>query len=71
MTIDPSEVFYWDMSHESLHDVGTKTPRLDVGSLTDDWEFLSKVIDRPEGGAGLMLIHAAPLLRYVGEKTGK
>lgn len=48
----------------------SKAPRgLDVGKLSDDFDFVN-VIQPGEGGdAAYNLVHIAPLLRYIGEKV--
>jgi len=71
VAIEPGENFYWDMDKKSLYDVKNDKPEIDIGSLSDDWNFLSKVTLDRQQAVSLMLIHAAPLLRYVGEKVGK
>jgi len=45
----------------------------EVGSLGDSWEFLLGMLDTDikEDGPSSMLMHAAPLLRYMGEKIGR
>jgi hypothetical protein len=63
--------FYWDMDRKYLYDVHNKTPVLDIGSLHDDWEFLAKMGSDRRDAARLMLVHVAPLLRYIGEKVGQ
>lgn len=68
--ITPDEDFYWDMDKRYLYNVQNKEPVLDIGRLADDWEFLSKM-ERREEAVALMMIHAAPLLRYIGEKIGQ
>jgi hypothetical protein len=68
--------YYWDVDSDPLYDMTKEMPKADrVGSLGDSWEFLLN-LRKQEGdikGAGpsLMLIHAAPLLRYIGEKVGQ
>lgn len=43
---------------------------LNVGQLHDDWRLLTKIANRDEAVA-YMLIHLAPLLRYIGEEVGQ
>lgn len=68
--------YYWGVDSDLLYDMTKEVPKADrVGSLGDSWEFLLN-LRKQEGdikGAGpsLMLIHAAPLLRYIGEKIGR
>ena len=69
--IELEKNFYWEVDSESLFDTRSK-PLLDsVGSLHDDWEFLSSVAIEKDQAVALMLTHAAPLLRYIGEKVGQ
>jgi hypothetical protein len=69
--IDPEKDFYWDVESKDLYDTGNKNPGLEIGRLRDDWEFLSKIAEDREQGVALMLIHAAPLLRHIGERIGQ
>lgn len=66
--------YYWDLDSEVLYDVTKKVSDVDlVGSLGDSWGFLLN-LERDnikKDGPSLMLIHAAPLLRYIGEKVGQ
>lgn len=68
--------YYWDVDSDLLYDMTKDVPKADlVGSLGDSWEFLLN-LRKQEGdikieGPSLMLIHAAPLLRYIGEKVGQ
>lgn len=64
--------YYWDLHSEVLYDVTKQVSNVDlVGSLGDSWEFLLNMRhdDIKQDGPSLMLIHAAPLLRYIGEKV--
>jgi hypothetical protein len=65
--------YYWDLDSEVIYDFTTPISTVElVGSLGDSWEFLSNMreIDIRKEGPSLMLTHAAPLLRYIGEKVG-
>ncbi len=61
--------FYWGIPTELLYDV-EKPNDLDMGQLSDDLEFLSK-IENKEEAVSIMFTHLAPLLRYIGEKVGQ
>jgi len=67
--IEPEKDFYWNVDNPII--LHNENPALDVGKLTEDWELLSKILEDRERVAALMLVHAAPLLRYIGEKVGK
>ena len=62
---------YWDVADEERYDF-TKNPKsFEHGQLRDDWEFLSSLIKDKDQAVSLMLIHAAPLLRRIGEQVGQ
>lgn len=68
--------YYWDVDSGLLYDMARDAPKTElVGSLGDSWEFLLNLrkqeSDIKAEGPSLMLIHAAPLLRYIGEKAGQ
>ncbi len=65
--------YYWDLNKDEMFDMDKKIEPNEAGSLGDDWEFLlnMKGNDIEEDGPSLMLVHAAPLLRYIGEKVGQ
>src|SRR5262245_17785824 len=70
LPIDPD--FYWDLSSPEKWDVSKDIEKVrDVGSLGDDLEFLQSMTEIVQDGPSLNLIHAAPLLRYIGEKVGR
>ncbi|HEY9132095.1 MAG TPA: hypothetical protein VIM98_10090 [Dyella sp.] len=65
--------YYWSLDSDVLYDMTRQPPGADrVGSLGDSWEFLRnmKEQDIRTEGPSLMLVHAAPLLHYIGEKVG-
>jgi hypothetical protein len=62
---------YWDVANGERYDF-TKSPgNFEHGQLQDDWEFLSAILKDKDQAVALMLIHAAPLLRYLGEEVGQ
>lgn len=63
--------FYWEVPSDDLHLVQRPQPRLDIGRLSDDWEFLSAILKNKRQAVGLMLTHVAPLLRHLGEIEGR
>jgi hypothetical protein len=63
--------FYWEVPSDKLHAVKEAPPKLDVGRLSDDWEFLESIAKDKDQAVALMLIHVAPLLRYIGERIGQ
>lgn len=63
--------FYWEVPSDQLHTVKKEQPQLDMGRLSDDWEFLAPIIDDKNQAIALMLIHLAPLIRCLGEEVGQ
>ncbi len=70
-TVTLDSDFYWDLPTPEMWDVSKDIAKVDlVGSLGDDLHFLQSMETIVEDGPSLNLIHAAPLLRYIGEKVG-
>lgn len=63
--------FYWEVPSDKLHTVKGAPPQLDIGRLSDDWEFIEPVARDKRQAIALMLIHVAPLLRHIGERIGQ
>ena len=62
---------YWDVARAERYDF-TKIPGdFENGSLRDDWEFLTSILNDKENAVSFMLDHVAPLLRRIGEQIGK
>jgi len=71
LAIKEDRDFYWEVPSDQLYAVKKEQPQLDMGRLLDDWEFLAPIINDKEQAVALMLIHLAPLLRYLGEEVGQ
>lgn len=63
--------FYWDLPLPETYDVEEKPPAPDVGSLVDDWEFLSGLLEADADPVAYQLTELTPLIRYIGLKLGK
>ncbi|PZQ74751.1 MAG: hypothetical protein DI563_11450 [Variovorax paradoxus] len=60
---------YWDVGTQERYDF-TKSPAfLELGKLSDDWEFLSAILNDKDQAFALMLLHATPLIRRIGEQV--
>ena len=68
VTLD--KVHYWDLSSQSLYDMDIKPTEFDVGSLSDDWEFLKSLLNENEQPVAIQLTEVAPLIRAIGEALG-
>ncbi len=62
---------YWNIPEEELYNVVDRPEELDVGRLSDDWEFISKLINDEAHPVAYQLTEVAPLLRRLGEVLGK
>jgi hypothetical protein len=62
---------YWDVADEERYDFAKSPKNFEHGQLHDDWEFLSSILRDKDQAVALMLIHAAPLLRRIGEQVGQ
>ena len=71
ISLSEDDDFYWEVPDDRLHAVQKDQPRLDIGRLTDDWEFLSAILKDRKQAVGIMFMHVAPLLRYISAKAGR
>lgn len=71
VNIEYDKDYYWDLYAEDIFKVKEDQPKLGIGRLADDWEFLQNILEERDNAVSLMLIHVAPLLRYIGEKIGQ
>ena len=69
LAIREDQDFYWEVPSDRLYEVKKEQPQLDVGRLSDDWELLAPIIDDKHQAVALMLIHLAPLLKFIGEEV--
>jgi len=69
-SIEIDTPFYWTVAEDDLRntELETKLVRLNIGSLADDWELLSKNIGDENAYVPYQLTEVAPLLKYIGEK---
>src|SRR5882724_4322142 len=69
--IDESCDHYWHCPASEIHDMSKKPAGLDIGSLSDDMDFVKLIKRGQSGDVSYNLLHIAPLLRYLGEKVKK
>jgi hypothetical protein len=69
VVIKNTEDFFWDCPPKAMYDMSKKPAEWWTGRLSDDLEFIQKMLVREDGGVAFMLIHAAPLLRYIGQNV--
>ncbi len=61
--------FYWEVPLDALYAVKGNPPQLDVGRVSDDWEFVRPIATDAGAATPLALIHLAPVLRYLSERV--
>lgn len=59
--------YFWDIPGELVYSVNSSPP-LDIGSLEDNWGFLSLVLGGKSQPIAYQLTELAPILRAIGEK---
>lgn len=62
---------YWNLPEDQLYDMEKKPSELDVGSLEDDWEFVSGLLKKDADPVAYQFTEMAPLLRRLGEVLAK
>jgi hypothetical protein len=71
VSLELDEDSYWDVADVERYDFSKSPEGFGHGQLQDDWGFLSSIVDDKDQAVSLMLIHAAPLLRRIGEQVGQ
>lgn len=62
---------YWEVADADRYDLTKSPDNYSASKLSDDWEFLASIIADKDQAVSLMLVHAAPLLRRLGEQIGR
>lgn len=60
--------FYWEISSPGRYDTKQKPELESIGSLHDDWEFISNLKENLSEANPLLLVHISALLLYVAEQ---
>ena len=71
MVVKLNENYYWDVSAKMRYEYDFDlegSEGYERRQLYDDWKFLSPILQDEKLTVSPMLIHVAPLLRYIGEK---
>jgi hypothetical protein len=70
-SIDLVKNYYLEIDSEDLYDIATKPSEFTIGSLKDNWEFLSELLNQESIPVAYQLTELAPLLNYIGEALAK
>jgi hypothetical protein len=63
--------YYWEVPEDCLYSLEKDPSDFTSGSLVDDLDFLKPLLSDEDQAISLMLIHVAPLLRYIATKVGQ
>jgi hypothetical protein len=69
IAIDPDSDFYWEVPLDVLCKVKSDPPQLDIGRVSDDWEFVRPIATDASAATPLVLLHLAPVLRYLSARA--
>jgi hypothetical protein len=67
--VEGSSDYYWHCPASEIHDMSKRPIGLDVGSLSDDVDFVNLISRGHSGDVAYNLIHVASLLRYIAENV--
>ena len=69
--IEEDQDLYWEIPSSERPGTKDLAPQADVGRLSDDLDFIRTMVRSNYTPPTLMLVHVAPLLKYVGETVGE
>jgi hypothetical protein len=70
-SVQLSKNFYWGIEPQARFDMGRDPSEFEVGSLDDDWEFVSGLLDDSNEPVPLQLTELAPILDFIGQEVGE
>jgi hypothetical protein len=59
--------YYWEVPAPDRYRMDVDPAALEVGDLTEDWEFVSRLLQEEDAPVAYQLTELAPLLAYLGE----
>lgn len=68
-SIEIFEDYYWDISEDERYDLEKNPKDLIVGQLTEDWEFLQKIIKGENEPIGYAFVWLGKILQAIGERV--
>ncbi len=68
--VEIDKSFYWNIPLDELFDMDKKPIDFDIGSLSDDWDFLSGLLEEDTIPVARQLTELSALFRIIGEKLG-
>lgn len=68
-SVEITEDYYWNIPEEQKYNVLKNPSELDVGQLTDDWEFLRKIGEDDDHTIAYAFVWLGKILQAIGEKV--
>jgi len=65
IVIPEDKKFYWNVAPDEMAVSETQSPKLNVGNLADDWEFLERMLSSGYKPMSIMLLHVYPIISYM------
>jgi hypothetical protein len=69
--VEISQNFYWLIDPGARFDMGRDPSEFEVGSLIDDWDLVSGLLQEGSEPVSLQLTELAPVLDFVGRAVGR
>lgn len=67
-SISIDDDYYWKIPQENQYDPYVKPDNLTIGQLSEDWEWLSKVINGECEPLAYTLVYLSAIIKRIGEK---
>lgn len=69
--VDLNKDFFWVVPPDSVYEVEHQPSQLDVGSLEDEWQFVSSLLNPDARPTAYQLTQIAPILAAMGVSLGQ
>lgn len=70
-TLQLEKDYYWNIPDDAVYKMDSKPAELNIGSLSDDWGFISGLLKTDADPVAYQFTEVSPLLRYLGETLSR
>ena len=73
LKISDEIMFYWNIADGYSYKTGKTAPDFGMGSIQDDYEFVTSMLadmESTKGAPSIMLVHLAPILEFLAKEIG-
>lgn len=63
--------YYWNIPDDGVYNMSNKPTELNIGSLNDDWNFISSLLNDNADPVAYQFTEVSPLLRYLGQALSR